>query len=67
MPEALQIDNLPTPKVEEWKYTNLGRNMPANLVLADAPQEVVIHKNSGEACVQPEDCLLYTSPSPRDS
>ena len=58
MPQALEIENLPTPKVEEWKYTNLGRALPANLVLADAPQEVVIHKNSGEVCEQVEDVLF---------
>ena len=56
--QALKIDNLPTPKVEEWKYTNLGRAMPANLVLADAPQEIVIHKNRGEVCEQAEDIVF---------
>ena len=58
MPQPLIIDNLPTPKVEEWKYTNLGRAMPSNLVLANKPQEVVIHKNVGELCEQPEDVLF---------
>lgn len=58
MPTALSIDNLPTPKVEEWKFTNLTRSMPANLVLAEAPQEFVIHKNSGEVCEQVEEILL---------
>ena len=58
MPQALAVDNLPTPKVEEWKYTNLGRAMPANLVLADAPQEIVIHKNRGEVCEQAEDIVF---------
>jgi Fe-S cluster assembly protein SufD len=56
--EALKIDNLPTPKEERWKYTNLPRALPANLVLADAPQHVVIHKNSGEVCEQLEDILF---------
>ncbi|MCB9981634.1 MAG: Fe-S cluster assembly protein SufD [Rhodospirillales bacterium] len=46
------------PKDEAWKYTNLGRTLPANLVLADQPQEVVIHKNRGEVCEQPEDILF---------
>lgn len=58
MPQALEIDNLPTPKAEAWKYTNLPRALPANLVLADTPQEVVIHKNSGEVCEQVEDILF---------
>ncbi len=58
MRKALQIENLPTQKIEEWKYTNLARSMPANLVLADAPQEIVIHKNRGELCEQPEDIVL---------
>ena len=55
---ALKIDDLPTPKVEEWKYTNLARMMPANLVLADKPQEIVIHKTRGQVCEQPEDILF---------
>ena len=54
MPQALQIDSLPTPKIEEWKYTNISRALPANLALADAPQEIVIHKNRGEVCAQVE-------------
>jgi len=58
--QALEINNLPTPKVEEWKYTNIGRAMPANLVLADAPQEVVIHKSRGQICEQAED-IVFTA------
>ena len=58
MLQPLQIDNLPTQKVEEWKYTNISRALPANLVLADAPQEIVIHKNSGEVCAQLEDIMF---------
>ncbi len=58
MPKALQIDNLPSPKVEEWKFTNLPRALPANLVLADAPEEIVIHKNRGQICAQIEDILF---------
>ncbi len=60
MPEALQINNLPTPKVEEWKFTNLPRALPANLVLADAPQEVVIHKTSGQIGKKPEE-IVFTA------
>ena len=58
MPQALQIDSLPTQKLEEWKYTNISRALPANLVLADAPQEILIHKNRGEVCEQVEDILF---------
>jgi len=58
MPQALQVENLPTPKVEEWKYTNLGRSLPANLVLADIPQEIFIHKNRGKVCEQVEDIVF---------
>ncbi|MCB9984048.1 MAG: Fe-S cluster assembly protein SufD [Rhodospirillales bacterium] len=57
----LNVNNLPTPKDEAWKYTNLPRALPANLVLADAPQEVVIHKNGGQVCEQPEDILFTAS------
>lgn len=56
--KPLNIENLPTPKVEEWKYTNLGRALPANLVMADEPQEIVIHKNRGEVCEQPEEVVF---------
>lgn len=54
---ALKSDNLPTPKDERWKYTNIGRAMPAGLSGVD-PQEVVIHKNSGQSCGQSEDILF---------
>lgn len=56
--KALQLNNLPSPQEETWKYTNLPRAMPANLVLADAAQEIVIHKNGGELCVQPDEILF---------
>jgi len=62
MPKAIQIDNLPTPKVEEWKFTNLPRALPANLVLADAPQDVVIHKTGGQLGDNPEE-ILFTGVS----
>ncbi len=58
MPQALNIKDLPTPKVEEWKYTNLGRALPANLAVAEQPQEIVIHKTRGEVCEQPEDIVF---------
>ncbi len=55
--KALKLDNLPTPKVEEWKYTNLPRAISADLV--DAPvQEITIHKTRGQICGQAEDILF---------
>ncbi|MGH1398919.1 MAG: Fe-S cluster assembly protein SufD [Alphaproteobacteria bacterium] len=59
MKQALDIQNLPTPKVEEWKYTNLPRAIPANLVDGDV-QEIVIHKTSGETCEIPQD-ITFTA------
>ncbi|MGH1376599.1 MAG: Fe-S cluster assembly protein SufD [Alphaproteobacteria bacterium] len=54
----LEQNNLPTPKVEEWKYTNLSRALG---VLKDASaetvQEVVIHKKRGEVCEQHEEIV----------
>jgi Fe-S cluster assembly protein SufD len=58
MPQALSFENLPTQKVEEWKYTNLARALPANLALADAPREIVIHKNRGQVCEQAEEIMF---------
>lgn len=40
--QALQINNLPTPKDEEWKYTNLPRAIPEGLKVVDA-QDIAIH------------------------
>ncbi len=54
---ALKYDDLPTPKVEEWKYTNLPRALPEGLKPSET-QEIVIHKNRGEVCEQAEDILL---------
>ncbi len=59
--KPLLIDNLPTPKEERWKYTNLPRAMPASLSPA-AAQEVVIHKNAGEVCGLPEDISFEGKP-----
>lgn len=58
MKQALDVQNLPTPKVEEWKFTNLSRAIPANLVDEDV-QEIIIHKASGEISEQPEDISVY--------
>jgi len=54
--KALQLSNLPTPKEESWKYTNLPRAMPQGLTAA-APEEIVIHKKRGEVCGEPVDVL----------
>ncbi|MBI1300417.1 MAG: Fe-S cluster assembly protein SufD [Alphaproteobacteria bacterium] len=55
---SLNLEKLPTPKVEEWKYTNLSRALGD---LKDAvplePQEILIHKNSGEVCEQIEEIV----------
>jgi Fe-S cluster assembly protein SufD len=55
---ALQVNNLPTPKEESWKYTNLPRALPEGLRTADHDQTKVIHKIRGEVCVQLEDILF---------
>ncbi len=57
MLQALNTEDLPTPKAETWKYTNLPRVVPENLTHAE-PQEIVIHKSSGEVCEQIEDILF---------
>ena len=61
---ALSPQNLPTPKEESWKYTNLPKAMPDGLVATpDAEeQEIVIHKNSGQTGGEIED-ILFTGVS----
>lgn len=56
--KALDFKNLPTPKQEDWKYTNLPRVL-GDLVdkTPEAPQEILIHKNSGWIGGQPEEIL----------
>ena len=55
---SLALDNLPTPKVEEWKYTNLGRALgDLKDVAPEEPREIVIHKSCGEICKQPDDIV----------
>jgi Fe-S cluster assembly protein SufD len=53
--------NLPTPREETWKYTNLPRAIPANLQEYKAVREDelrrVIHIKRGEVCAQPVDIL----------
>lgn len=54
----LNVADLPTPKVEEWKYTNLSRALGD---LKDkAPEdvrEIVIHIKRGQICEQPEEIV----------
>ena len=50
MKAALDIHNLPTPKVEEWKYTNLSRALGEKFLSAEPhpPEERVIHISRGQ-------------------
>lgn len=57
---ALDIQNLPTPKEERWKYTNLPRALPEGLRLVTDTPERVIHIPRGEVCAELED-ILWTS------
>ncbi len=52
----IDVKSLPTPKIEEWKYTNLSRAL-GNLkdIAPQAPCEMLIYKNSKELCGQPEE------------
>lgn len=55
--KALDSQTPPTPKQEEWKYTNLARALPSEL-LAVRPQgveEKVIHRSRGQNSGQVED------------
>lgn len=54
---ALDSNHLPTPKVEEWKYTNLPRALPEGLAPLEG-DEYVIHKFRGEVCEQPEEIVF---------
>ncbi len=54
----LQQNKLPTRKDEEWKYTNLSRALgELKDVQPESPQEIVIHKNSGQICGEIEEIL----------
>lgn len=53
----LTLDNLPSPKQEEWKYTNVSKAIPQNLTRAD-DKEIVIHKNRGQTSGQVEEILF---------
>ncbi len=61
MAHALNIDNLPTPKEEMWKYTNLPRAVPQGLKAQD-PDEKIIHIKQGITNEQPVD-IVWTSES----
>ncbi len=55
---CLNINDLPTPKVEEWKYTNLSRGLgDLKSVAAQDVQEIVIHKSRGQICEQVEEIV----------
>lgn len=56
MRKALSADNLPTPKEERWKYTNLPRAVPDDLTQQDAREEN-IHIKRGQICEQPVEIL----------
>lgn len=53
----LTLDNLPSPKQEEWKYTNISKAIPQNLTRTD-DKEIVIHKNRGQSGGQVEEILF---------
>lgn len=59
---ALDQTNLPTPKAETWKYTNLSRALGETLLSASAsaPDEKVIHITCGQKSEQPVD-ILWTA------
>lgn len=57
MPTPLNINNLPTPKEEAWKYTNLPRALPNDLKLVKETPKKVIHIKRGQICEQLEDIL----------
>ncbi len=52
-------DNIPDPKMESWKYTNLSRALGTELknIKPSKPQEIIIHKKRGEVCEQIEEIL----------
>lgn len=59
MVEILNRENLPTQKVEEWKYTNLSRALGRTLLAAtpENAQEILIHKTRGQIGEQPEEIV----------
>ncbi len=57
MPSRLNINNLPTPKEETWKYTNLPRALSSDLKIVTDTLEKDIHIPRGQVCAQLEDVL----------
>lgn len=55
--QALSLNNLPTPQLETWKYTNLPRALPQDLANAPA-QEETIHIPSGQNSEQAVEVLF---------
>lgn len=58
--KALDIKNLPSPKEESWKYTNLKRALNDDLAPLDG-DSFVIHKARGEISEQIEEVLFTAS------
>jgi Fe-S cluster assembly protein SufD len=56
--KALQINNLPTPDQETWKYTNLPKAMPEGLMRAEDEEEDIIHIPRGQVRDKPVDILF---------
>jgi len=59
MVKTLDRENLPTQKVEEWKYTNLSRALGEELLATtpEKPQEVLIHIPRGQIGEQAEEIV----------
>lgn len=53
----LNHSHLPTPKQEEWKYTNLPKAMPQGLTPSSQNEKTVIHIARGQGRGQTEDIL----------
>ena len=51
---AIQPDQLPTPREESWKYTNLPRAVPDGLTRDTNEEEIIIHLKKGEVRQVPE-------------
>jgi len=58
MAQALEINNLPTPQEETWKYTNLPRAIPANLNTADENHDIEITVAKGEVVTAPREIIF---------
>lgn len=55
--QILSFENLPTPREERWKYTNLPRAIPAGLQAVDGGG-IFIHRTRGQNGGQIEDILF---------